>query len=69
MEAHMITIDLDGPDGNAFALMGYARKAAKALDKDWEPIKERMISGSYDNLLRIFIKEFGELYKLESMDL
>ena len=27
-----IEIDLTGPDGNAFALMGYAKKFAKQLD-------------------------------------
>jgi hypothetical protein len=63
-----IVIDLTGPDGNAFALMGYAKNFAKQLG--WE--KERsqsliteMMSGDYEHLLQVFDREFGEFVILE----
>lgn len=37
-QTHSIIIDLTGPDGNAFALMGYARSFAKRLGLDPNPI-------------------------------
>ena len=63
-----IIIDLDGPDGNAFALMGYAMRFAKQLCYDKEEIEDlmkRMQSGDYENLLNVFDKEFGSFVILE----
>ena len=40
----MITININGPDGNAFALMGYAKKLAKQLDLDGDSIIKEMYS-------------------------
>ena len=63
-----IVIDLDGPDGNAFALMGYATKFAKDLSYEKEEIDDlmkRMQSGDYENLLNVFDKEFGDFVVLE----
>lgn len=59
-----VTIDISGPDGNAFALIGYAKKFAKQLDMDFRPIKDEMMSGDYDNLLRVFNKNFGNVVDL-----
>jgi hypothetical protein len=63
-----IVIDLTGPDGNVFALMGYAKRFSKQLG--WE--KERyqnliteMMSGDYENALQVFDREFGEFVILE----
>ena len=45
------TIDLTGPDGNAFALIGYARKFAKQLDftkEQIETIIAEMMSRDYE---------------------
>lgn len=62
----MITIDLSGPDGNAFALMGRARKFAKQLELDPNPIVEEMMSASsYDNVLEIFEEHFGNYVTLK----
>lgn len=52
-------IDLTGPDGNAFCLIGTARKLALKLGKNWDDIGKRMKSGDYDNLLKVFEEEFG----------
>jgi len=60
-----IVIDLTGPDGNAFALMGYANKLAKQLGLDSEVIINDMTSGDYENLLEVFDGNFGEYVILE----
>jgi hypothetical protein len=60
-----IVIDLTGPDGNAFALMGYARRLARQIGIDPKPIIEEMMSGNYENLLEVFDRNFGDFVILE----
>lgn len=60
-----IVIDLTGPDGNAFALMGLAKKLAKRLGLDSEIIINDMRSGDYENLLEVFDGNFGDYVILE----
>lgn len=60
-----IVIDLTGPDGNAFALMGYASNFARQLGIDKEPIIKEMMSGDYENLLQVFDRHFGKFVILE----
>jgi len=59
-----IEIDLTGPDGNAFALMGYAQVLAKQLDKDPKAIIEEMQAGDYEHLVEVFDREFGDFVVL-----
>jgi len=62
-----IIIDLTGPDGNAFALMAYARRFATQLgwkDKG-SALIEDMMSGDYEHLLEVFDNAFGEFVILE----
>jgi hypothetical protein len=59
-----IEIDLTGPEGNAFVLFGYARKFARQLDCDPEPILADMKSGDYEHLVRVFDREFGSFVTL-----
>ena len=59
-----ITIDLTGPDGNAFALMGYAKNISRQLGIDSTPIIKDMMSGDYENLLEVFEENFGEFVTL-----
>lgn len=59
-----LCIDISGPDGNAFALMGYARKLAKEIGLDASAITAEMMEGDYDNLLDVFEKHFGEVVTL-----
>jgi hypothetical protein len=47
----MPVIDLRGPDGNAFYLMGMVRGWARQLDMDPAPIIADMRSGDYAHLL------------------
>jgi len=57
-------IDLDGPAGNAYVLLGYARKFACDLGLDYEPIVKQMMSGDYENLVKVFDDNFGEYVDL-----
>ena len=58
-------IDLTGPDGNAFCLMGYAKSYARQLQKDEDAIIKEMMQGDYEHLLEVFEREFGEYVILE----
>tara|TARA_X000001388_G_scaffold63916_1_gene49929 strand:+ start:2226 stop:2441 length:216 start_codon:yes stop_codon:yes gene_type:complete len=64
-ESSYTVIDLTGPDGNAFALMAYAKNFGKQLDLDWKSIIEEMRSGDYENLIQVFDKHFGHVVILE----
>ena len=55
----MRLINLDGPDGNAFALLGYASRWAKDLELDKDKILNEMKSDDYVNLVSTFNKYFG----------
>ena len=63
-------IDLRGPDGNAFVLLGIAKGLCKQLennwlhDKNWEEIQKEMTSGDYEHLISVFDKYFGEYVDL-----
>ena len=60
-----IVIDLTGPDGNAFVLIGKAMNFSRQLGSDGNSIKEEMMSGDYENLLQVFDKNFGHFVILE----
>lgn len=60
-----IVIDLTGPDGNAFALMGYASNFSRQLGIDSKPIISEMMAGDYENLLQVFDRHFGKFVILE----
>ena len=51
-------LKLTNRDGNAFAILGTARKAARENNMDWEAIKKEAMSGDYDNLLQTMMKYF-----------
>jgi hypothetical protein len=67
VKAGKITIDLTGPDGNAFVLIAYAKQFCWQLHRDFEPIKKEMMSGDYKHLLEIFDKEFGSFVTLYTL--
>ncbi len=60
-----IIIDLTGPNGNAFFLLGTAARFARQLGLDTEAIQTEMTSGDYENLLQVFDKHFGSFVILE----
>ena len=55
-----IEIDLNGPQGNAFALIGMASGWAKQLGLDAKEIQTDMMSGDYEHLLSVIEKYFGD---------
>lgn len=59
-----ISIDLTGPDGNAFVLLGQAKVWAKQLDFDWDTINKEMTASDYENLINVFDKYFGSFCTL-----
>lgn len=67
--ASKIEIDLAGPQGNAFNLLGVAamlsRKLKHSSEKE-QAIQLEMTSGNYSNLIEVFDKHYGDyviLYK------
>ena len=60
MIARGIEIDLTGPDGNAFAVLGNARHWAKQLGLNWEAIEADATSGDYDHLVDVIEEHFGD---------
>lgn len=66
-ESKGIEIDLTGPQGNAYYLLGVARRFGKQLDMSQKYIDnmiERMTSGDYENLINVFDEEFGSVVTL-----
>lgn len=62
-----IEIDLTGPNGNAFFLLGTASKLGRQLGWDKDDIDsliKRMMAGDYENLVNEFDKHFGSFVTL-----
>lgn len=58
----MAEINLSGPEGNAFFLIGRVKTWGKQLGYDAEDIEnitDQMKSGDYNNLVRVFVENFG----------
>ena len=65
-------IDILGPKGNAFALMGEAKNIAEQIGLDKDEINEilaEMQEGDYHNLCNVFETHFGHIVQLTSGDL
>ena len=60
-----IVIDLTGPDGNAFVLLGKAKGFAKQLELDFDKIIDEMTQSDYEHLVETFDKYFGKFVILE----
>ena len=59
-------IDLDGPEGNAFALMGYALTLSRSFQLNGNTIIDEMKSGDYLNVLKVFDDNFGDFVVLQT---
>jgi hypothetical protein len=57
-------IDLTGPEGNAFVLLGHTKKLAEELGLDGDAIRDEMKSGDYENLVNVFDENFGDYITL-----
>ena len=51
-------LELSGVDGNAFMLLGKARKVALKNNMDWEKINAEATAGDYDHLLQTLMQYF-----------
>ena len=60
-----VVIDLTGPEGNAFVLLGYAKSYCQQLDLSFKQVSDQMTSGDYENLIEVFDKYFGSFVILE----
>ena len=56
-----LSVDLTGPEGNAFVLIGYARKWSKQLELNPDEVEKEMMSGDYENLVSVLEKHFGSV--------
>ncbi len=62
-----IEIDLTGPEGNAFRLLGLARSLARQLDyskKEIEDLMTEMTGSDYEYLIKTFDDHFGNYVNL-----
>ena len=59
-----IEIDLTGPQGNVFFLIGTARNLAKQLGLDSVVIQKEMMSGDYENAVNVVDRHFGSFVTL-----
>ena len=56
-----IEIDLNGPQGNAFNLIGIARELARKTNLDETAITQEMMSGDYEHVVNTLEKYFGHI--------
>lgn len=56
---HLIEIDLEGAQGNAFYLIALAKKLSDSMKLDFRKIEGEMTSSDYDNLIKVFDSYFG----------
>jgi hypothetical protein len=62
-----IEIDLTGPEGNAFVLLGYAQRFCRTLrynEEKTERILDEMRLTDYEGLIYTFNREFGSFVTL-----
>jgi hypothetical protein len=59
-----IEIDLTGPQGNAFFLLGTAQRLSKQLGFDTQKVLSEMQSSDYENLIQVFDSYFGSVVTL-----
>lgn len=54
-------LKLSGEDGNAFFILGRARKTARQAgwtDEQWELVANEAMAGDYNHLLQTMVKHF-----------
>ena len=55
----MIEIDLTGPDGNVFNLIGTGMNYCRQLGLNQKDFLNEMTRGDYENSVKVFDKYFG----------
>lgn len=67
-------IDLRGPSGNAYAILGMAKDLTNQLKDvneeiyNWERIEKEMTESDYTNLVNTFEKYFGDYVTIYNAD-
>lgn len=56
----MKKLDISGPKGNAFIILGLASRLSSQLNLDYDVIQKEMTAGDYDQLLGVFKENFGD---------
>ena len=57
-------IDLTGPCGNVFTLLTYARNFSESHNVNFTKVKEEMMGGDYENLVKVFEFYFGDYVEI-----
>lgn len=60
-----IIVDLTGEHGNAFYILGLAKKLSQQFSIDFDAIKSDMTSKDYGHLIRTFEQHFGLVVELQ----
>jgi len=56
-----IEIDLTGPQGNAYYILGVAKNLCRQVGIPFKPLMDEMTSGDYENLIKVFDDKFGSV--------
>ena len=59
-----IEVDLTGPDGNSFFLLGLAGRLSNQLGFDSKHVQSEMMKGDYEHLVKTFDNYFGDFVTL-----
>jgi|DEB0MinimDraft_10_1074344.scaffolds.fasta_scaffold01264_3 hypothetical protein len=59
-----MTIELTGPDGNAFFLLAQARRLSRELGLPQEEVYTKMTGGDYVHLVNTLLEYFGDVITL-----
>lgn len=68
------SVDLRGPSGNAFSILGMAKNFCSQLETadpekyNWETINQEMTSGDYKQLVNTFEEYFGDFVTIYNSD-
>ena len=55
-----IIIDLNGPDGNAFVLLGIAKDLSHQNKFSWDSVYTEMTKSDYEHLIQVMENYFGD---------
>ena len=55
-----IIINLNGPDGNAFVLLGIAKDLAHKNKFNWDSMYTEMTKSDYEHLIQVMENYFGD---------
>ena len=61
---NQLDVDLTGPEGNAFYLIGLTKKLCSTFGISPDPIIQDMMSGDYEHLVKVFDRNFGSFVTL-----